>query len=245
MRTHQYMRTTMGIAALHPSTALTIVGNDMNRIQNNITVGLAIVVLLTATAASAYDSTEAVKQRTGSGDPVAGKSKSQLCQGCHGEDGNSTETTIPKLAGQYSSYISKQLRNYQSGVRTHDIMSAMAATIDEADLADIAAYFASQKKMKGDGTGENPVARSLFFNGDSARNIQSCMSCHGVNGKGIFPGSSTFPVLGGQHRAYLREQLINWRNGKRANSPNGVMNNIIKPLTDAEIEALADFMSGR
>ena len=217
----------------------------MYRIKNNIAIGLTLVALLMATVASASDSPEAIKQRTGSGDPVAGKSKSGLCQGCHGDEGNSTETLFPKLAGQYSVYILKQLHNYQSGVRTHDIMSAMAATIDEADLADIAAYFASQKKMKGDGTGENPVARSLFFNGDSARNIQSCMSCHGVNGKGIFPGSSTFPVIGGQHRDYLRGQLINWRKGERSNSPGGAMNNIAKLLTDAEIEALADYISGR
>ena len=217
----------------------------MYRIQNNIAIGLTLVALLMATVASASDSPGAIKQRTGSGDPVAGKSKSELCQGCHGEEGNSTETSIPKLAGQYSVYISKQLRNYQSGVRTHDIMSAMAATIDQADLADIAAYFASQKKMKGNGTGDNPVARNLFFNGDPGRNIQSCMSCHGVNGKGIFPGSSNFPIIGGQHRDYLRGQLINWRNGERSNSPGGAMNNIAKLLTDAEIEALADYISGR
>lgn len=217
----------------------------MFRTQINIAACLAAVILFTATTAFANDTPEAIKQRTGSGNPVAGKEKSQLCQGCHGEDGNSTEPLVAKLAGQYSVYIAKQLRNFQSGARKHEIMSAMAATINDADLADIAAYFASQKKMKGDGSGENDIAHELFFNGDMSRYIQPCMTCHGVNGKGIFPGSSTFPILGGQHKAYLRAQLINWRAGERTNSPGGVMNKIAKTLTDQEIEALTDYISGR
>lgn len=216
----------------------------MIRIQNNIATGLVAVALLAATTAYAGESADVIKQRIGTGNPVAGKSKSNLCQGCHGEVGLSLDDLIPNLAGQYAPYIAKQLRNFQTGVRTHQIMSAMATTINDAELIDIAAYFASQKKMQGNGKGDNPVAKNLFLKGDASRNIPPCMSCHGVNGKGKAPNISTYPVIGGQHKGYLRAQLMHWRSGERSNSPDGVMNKIAKSLTDAEIEALTDYISG-
>jgi cytochrome c553 len=190
---------------------------------------------------------EAVRARSGDGDPVAGQEKSQLCQGCHGEGGLSAEPMIPHLAGQYAQYISKNLRNFQSGARTHQIMSAMAATIDDADLADISAYFASQRKMQGDRSGEQDpraeVGKKLFLEGDMSRMIIACTNCHGVDGKGRSPNVSMFPVIGGQQEGYLRGQLLNWRSGERANSPNAIMNRIGQALTDDEIESLAIYIS--
>ncbi len=213
-------------------------------IQIRIANCLAAITLLAATSADAGESADVIKQRIGSGDPVAGKSKSTLCQSCHGEDGLSVEDLIPYLAGQYSAYIIKELRNFQTGARKHPIMNTMAKTVNDADLADIAAYFASLDKMQGGGWGKNTVAKNLFLKGDMSRNIQPCVSCHGINGKGKAPDIATFPVIGGQHKAYLRAQLINWRDGQRTNSPGGVMNIIAKSLTDPEIEALTDYISG-
>jgi cytochrome c553 len=217
----------------------------MIRIQNIIAACLAASALFAATTALAFDeSPEVVKQRIGAGNPVVGKTRSELCQGCHGEFGLSLEDLIPNLAGQYANYIAKQLRNFQSGARTHQIMSAMAQTINDQELTDIAAYFSSQKKMQGDGKGENPVAKNLFTKGDPTRGIPPCMSCHGVNGKGQSPNVSTYPVIGGQHKSYLVAQLTHWRSGERSNSPDGVMNKVAKTLTDAEIDALTDYISG-
>lgn len=242
----------------------------MFHIKNNIAAGLALVVLFTAstvfaksikhdapkekTAPSASepfkdgveladDSPEAIKLRSGSGDPVAGKTKAELCTGCHGEEGISIEGLAPKLAGQYGKYIAKQLRNFQSGSRTHQIMSAIAATISDDDLADIAAYFASRTKMKGNGS-DNKVGKELFLHGDMSRMMVACVNCHGVNGKGKSPVNSVFPVIGGQQKDYLRGQLINFRAGDRSNSPGGIMNIITQKLTDAELEGLADYISG-
>jgi cytochrome c553 len=216
----------------------------MIRMQSKIANCLATAALLAGMIAYAGEPADVVKQRIGKGDPVAGKSKSSLCQGCHGEDGLSIEEVIPKLAGQYSTYIAKELRNFQSGARKNQIMSVMAKSINDDDLDDIAAYFASQEKMQGDGWGDNPVAKRLFLKGSMRRNIPPCMSCHGVNGKGKAPDVATFPVIGGQHKAYLRTQLIHWRSGERSNSPEGMMNRIAKSLTDAEIDALTDYISG-
>lgn len=191
----------------------------------------------------ADDSEESIKQRSGTGNPVAGKDKSQLCQGCHGEEGISFEPLIPNLAGQYGVYIAKQLRNYQAGTRSHKIMSAMAATINDEDLADISAYFASRNKMKGKGTASK-VGQNLFLNGDMSRMMVACVNCHGANGKGKTPTNAVFPVIGGQQRGYIRAQLINFRKGDRSNSPGGIMNIITQKLTDSEIDALSDYVSG-
>jgi cytochrome c553 len=248
-------------------------GEDMLHIKNNIATGVAMAVLFMAPVACATthpaspkdstpaaapssattsapgtamvgDSPEAIKLRSGLGDPVAGKDKSLLCQGCHGEEGISIEGMAPKLAGQYAKYIEKQVRNFQSGVRVHEIMSAVAQTVSDDDLTDIAAYFASREKMKGDGH-DNELGKKLFLHGDMSRMMVACVNCHGVNGKGKSPDNPVFPVIGGQHKDYLRGQLINFRDGDRGNSPGGVMNIITQKLTNEELDALADYVSGR
>jgi cytochrome c553 len=250
-------------------------GEHMLHIKNNIATGIAMAVLFMTpvacatthpasskamatpaapdatvkgaaapSAVMADDSPEAIKLRSGPGDPVAGKDKSLLCQGCHGERGVSIEGMAPKLAGQYGIYIAKQVRNFQSGTRVHEIMSAVAQTVSDDDLADIAAYFASQEKMKGDGH-DNELGKKLFEHGDMSRMMVACVNCHGVNGKGKSPDNPVFPVIGGQHKDYLRGQLINFRDGDRGNSPGGVMNIITQQLTDEELDALADYVSGR
>jgi cytochrome c553 len=229
-----------------------------SHINSNIATGLILVVLVATTAFAQSDTTtnplkgsidadvdsaESIQLRSGAGDPLAGREKSQLCQGCHGEYGNSTEPLIPKLAGQYARYIVKELRNYQSGVRSHQIMNAMAATISDDDLADIAAYFASQNKMQGDGSADNQLGKELFLRGDTSKMRLACVNCHGVRGKGLEPRISMFPVIGGQHKDYIRRQLVNFRDRSRTNSPNGIMNKIAGSLTDTEIESLAEYVS--
>ena len=225
-----------------------------------LAAGLSFVMLFGSTVAHAEDvgsepvmvreayddSAEAIKQRSGDGDPLAGMRKSFLCQGCHGTEGVSAEPLIPKLAGQYANYIKKQIHNYQTGTRSHQIMNAMAATIEsESDLADIAAYFASQPKMEGDDSPANQLGESIFLHGDKSKNRLPCFGCHGIRGKGDAPTSSMFPVIGGQQKEYIRLQLLNFRAGIRTNSPAGIMNMMTKFLTDEEIDALADYISAQ
>jgi len=201
-------------------------------IKNNLAVGLALAVLLAVPSAYAQ-----------SGNPVAGKEKSRLCQGCHGVDGNSTDELIPKLSGQYESYILKQLRNYQAGVRSHEIMNAMAAAMNDDELADISAYFANQAKMKGSGSTPNEIGKNIYLKGNISKMVMACVNCHGVGGKGLSPDTPMFPVIGGQHKAYLLKQLIDFREDDRANSPNAIMNRIVRSLSDADLEALAEYIS--
>jgi cytochrome c553 len=191
------------------------------------------------------DNAAAIKLRSGTGDPVAGREKSQLCQGCHGEYGISMEPLIPSLAGQFANYIEKEIRNFQSGIRSHQIMNAMAGTIaNDQDLADIAAYFASKDKMKGDGSG-NEAGEEIFLHGDLSKMRLACVNCHGVRGKGLEAKISMFPVIGGQQKGYIRRQLIQFRDGYRTNSPNGIMNRIASSLTDSEIDSLSEYISSQ
>jgi cytochrome c553 len=194
---------------------------------------------------SDFVSAAALKLRGGKGDAVAGADKAALCQGCHGEEGISTEPLIPKLAGQYGNYIAKQVRNYQAGIRTHQIMGAVAASVTEDELADIGAFFANKPMMSGGGSGaNNQLGKDLFLKGDMSRMLVACVNCHGVSGKGKTPDNAAFPVIGGQHKDYLLGQLVNFRLGDRSNSPGGVMNIMVQRLNDTELEALADYIAG-
>lgn len=78
-------------------------------------------------------------------DPVLGKEKAVACQSCHGADGNSTDPQFPRLAGQYEDYLVQALTDYRSGQRRNPIMSGFAAGLSDADIANLAAYFARQK----------------------------------------------------------------------------------------------------
>lgn len=79
------------------------------------------------------------------GHPEAGQKKAQPCQACHGADGDKTiDPQYPRLAGQYADYLAKSLRDYQTGSRKNAIMAGFAATLTEQDIADLAAFYASQ-----------------------------------------------------------------------------------------------------
>ncbi len=81
------------------------------------------------------------------GDPVAGQKKAQACAACHGADGNSTVPLYPKLAGQYRDYLEHALKAYKTGERKNPIMVGMAASLSDQDIADLAAWYASQKGL--------------------------------------------------------------------------------------------------
>jgi cytochrome c553 len=80
------------------------------------------------------------------GDPAAGKQKAAACASCHGEDGNSENPMYPRLAGQYESFLIRALKEYKSGARTNPMMMGFASMLNDTDMKDIAAYYASQKK---------------------------------------------------------------------------------------------------
>ena len=80
------------------------------------------------------------------GDPVRGRDKTRMCEGCHGIEGWRTAYPevyrVPKLGGQHEPYIVKALQEYRSGERSHPSMRAIAGTLSDQDMADLAAYYA-------------------------------------------------------------------------------------------------------
>lgn len=182
------------------------------------------------------------------GDPKEGKEKSAMCQGCHGEEGISTGPNFPNLAGQFQKYIERQIHDFQSEKRVDPMMSGMAASITELqDLKDIAAYFASKKRMKGAPGGNKELmakGKILFHEGNPDTGVYACSACHGENGYGKDAQNNVFPVISGQTKDYLVKQLNDFRSGERHNDPAGMMSNIAKKMTPAEIDAVAEYVSG-
>jgi cytochrome c553 len=198
----------------------------------------------------------------------AGKEKSAVCAGCHGEDGNSSAPLFPKLAGQHPHYFVKQLQAFKDGSRNDATMASMAANLSQQDMIDIALYFAANKVSANDmpeleedeeTAPEKPDAQTLkakqaeklnallakgsdlYRNGNLASEVSACIACHGPRGEGNKPAG--FPALKGQHAAYLIKTLNDFKTGVRANNPENIMHMIAKKMTDEEIKAVAYHVS--
>ncbi|WP_447648741.1 c-type cytochrome [Pseudomonas abietaniphila] len=178
------------------------------------------------------------------GDPAAGQAKAAVCGACHGPDGNSPAPNFPKLAGQGQRYLLKQLHEIKDGKRVVLEMTGLLNNLNEQDLADIAAYFASQKGSVG-AADANLVARgeALFRGGKLDQGMPACTGCHSPNGAGN--AAAGFPHLGGQHADYVKKQLTAFREGDRTNDGDTmVMRSIASKLSNKDIDALSAYIQG-
>ncbi|MFY0730903.1 c-type cytochrome [Pseudomonas sp. NFX15] len=180
------------------------------------------------------------------GDAKAGQAKAAVCGACHGPDGNSMAPNFPKLAGQGERYLTKQLHDIKSGKRTVLEMTGLLTNLSDQDLADIAAYFSSQKGSVG-AADEKLVKRgeNLFRGGDLAKGLPACTGCHSPNGAGN--AAAGFPHLGGQHAQYVAKQLTDFRKeeGGRTNDGDAkTMQTIAKRLSDEDIAAVSSYIQG-
>ncbi|MBA6118183.1 cytochrome c4 [Pseudomonas putida] len=200
---------------------------------------LVVSLLLTMGVAGAANAAEPIK-----GDATAGQAKTAVCGACHNPDGNSLAPNFPKLAGQGQRYLEKQLHDIKSGKRTVLEMTGMLASFNDQDLADIAAYFSSQKGSVG---AADPKlverGRALFNGGDLDKGMPACTGCHSPNGAGI--ALAGFPHLSGQHSQYVSKQLTDFREGNRTNDGDAMtMRTIAGKLSNHDIEALASYIQG-
>jgi cytochrome c553 len=173
--------------------------------------------------------------------PERGRAKVQeVCIACHGEQGVSVSPEYPNLAGQSGAAIYKQLSDYRTGSRTNQLMTDIAKALDEATLANVAAYYAAQPKRNPDPTtlAESPPAIvHLVELGDPSRNIPPCAACHRPGSGGPIEA----PILSEQGRDYLALQLKMYATGDRRNDVYGRMRTIASRLTSAEIDGLAAY----
>ena len=200
---------------------------------------LLVSLLLTLGVAGAATAAQPIK-----GDAAAGQAKTAVCGACHNPDGNSLAPNFPKLAGQGQRYLEKQLHDIKSGKRTVLEMTGMLAAFSDQDLADIAAYFASQKGSVG-AADPKVVARGeeLFRGGKLDEGMPSCTGCHSPNGAGN--AAAGFPHLGGQHAQYIAKQLTDFREGNRTNDGDTkIMQSISAKLSNKDIEAVSSYIQG-
>lgn len=178
------------------------------------------------------------------GDAAAGQGKVVMCGACHGPDGNSLAPNFPKLAGQGERYLLKQLNDIKSGNRQVVEMTGLLNNLSEQDLADIAAYYASQKMSVG-AADPQLVARgeALFRGGKLEEGMPACTGCHSPNGAGL--DAAGFPQLGGQHAGYVAKQLTDFREGNRTNDGDSmIMRAIAAKLSNKDIAAVSSFVQG-
>ncbi|MEY4195676.1 MAG: hypothetical protein RLZZ226_2044 [Pseudomonadota bacterium] len=175
------------------------------------------------------------------GNPAAGQEKAATCAGCHGQGGNSETPIFPKFAGQHAAYIAKQLYDFKSQKRPNPTMNAISEMLSDEDIADLSAYYASQQ-----GTTETPphnaLGEKIYRTGNPATHVAACSGCHDPHGKGN--PLAVIPSLRGQHAAYLEKTLKDFRGGVRGNDMNAMMRTAALKLSDDEITAVADFISG-
>lgn len=200
--------------------------------------GLALALLTVSTAAFAAET------QTSKADPTKGQQlATQICAACHGADGNSPGAAFPNLAGQHAAYIANQLANFKSGARKDPQMSPMAAGLSEQDMKNVAAYYASQKG-KAKSAKDKSLAEAgqiIYRAGIPDKNVAACLACHGPNGAGI---PAQFPHLAGQYASYTSAQLKAYQTGARGGQNAHVMKSVVERLSDKEMAALGEYISG-
>ena len=167
----------------------------------------------------------------------------QVCAACHGTDGNSTIPANPNLAGQYPEYLTKQLLSFKSGERKSPVMGGMVANLTPEDMKNLGAYFGGKKPKPGVARDKELVAlgQKIYRGGNAASAVPACAGCHTPNGAGI---PSQFPRLAGQHADYVIAQLRAFKSGERADDNSKMMRAIAVKLTDQEMHAVAEYISG-
>lgn len=178
-------------------------------------------------------------------DAAAGKELTANCGACHGADGNSANPAWPKLAGQGSKYLLKQLQEIKSGVRSIPEMATQLDKMSDQDLANVAAYYESLPSTgsAAENDGEQLVlGEQVYRSGVKESGIAACTACHSPTGSGN--SLAGFPRLSGQHAVYIEAQMKKFQTTARNNDAESVMRDIAKRMTAAEIKAVANYAAG-
>jgi cytochrome c553 len=189
------------------------------------------------------------------GDASAGRAKAKACVPCHGPNGNNVSATIPRLAGQVPEYLKKQMQDFRNGYRGNcGSFRAGVPAPSDADIADIAAFFASQPvATMRRASYSTPLGESLYFKGRrSPVFMPACTGCHGPAGGGKSNWQQVMSVppailpssIGGQSAPYIVSQLEAFRAGNRTNDVGAVMRHLAAQMSDEDIAAVATYVAG-
>jgi len=189
------------------------------------------------------------------GDVAAGAQKAAVCLACHGANGVSVAPTFPRLAGQRADYLYHRLVSFkQAGPKdpyySISPMTAIAVTLSDADMRNVAAYFSAQVPQVTDLP--SPVASAakgaaLFYAGDPSKGVPPCQGCHGAEASGVASSANqyaTYPALRGQYGPYVIARLTHYRAGLPNDTSNTfIMAGVAQTLDDDAIQALAAWIS--
>jgi cytochrome c553 len=170
-------------------------------------------------------------------DVAAGKATAEGCAGCHGEDGISHTPLTPSLAGEPDYFTQWQLIYFRSGARKSEVMGPIAEALDNDQIRNLGAYYASLPPPKA----EAP-ADALAQNGERLAAQHRCRSCHSDD----FSGNVTAARLAGQREDVLLKALRDFKAGVRVGGGAvAAMADVVFPLNDADLQALARYMATR
>ena len=179
------------------------------------------------------------------GDVKAGEGKIAMCIGCHGivdyKSSFPEVYRVPKIAGQGAGYIEAALHAYAKGERRFPTMHAVAVSLSEQDIADVAAYYAQLGQTGATALPEKP-AREPSTQVAALLQKGACVSCHGSNfAKPIDP---SYPQLAGQNADYLFVALKAYQTGitPYVGRSNAIMGGVVKPFSHEELKALAGYI---
>lgn len=165
----------------------------------------------------------------------------QVCAACHAADGTRGSPANPIIAGQHADYLAKQLAEFKAAKRQNPVMQGMAAPLTEADIKNVAAFYASKEVKPGFAKNKELVAlgEKIYRGGIASKQVPACAGCHSPTGAGI---PAQYPRLAGQHADYTETQLHAFRLGTRGNSPQ--MQQVASKMNEREIKAVADYVAG-
>lgn len=197
-----------------------------------------------AAAALFAASLPAFAQAQVAGNAQAGERKAAMCIGCHSIPGYQASFPevhkVPMIAGQNAKYLQAALGAYKSGDRKHPTMRALAVSLSDQDMADLAVYFETQPKEKvtladKPARAPSPEVAELLKKGN-------CISCHGENFSK--PTDASFPKIAGQHADYLYVALKAYQAQKnpQLGRSNPVMNGMVAGFTPAQLKQLSKYI---
>lgn len=169
-------------------------------------------------------------------DLEAGKKKAEVCAACHGENGISQMENVPSLAGQPDQFIQWQLVFFRSGTRKNEQMQGIVEQLDNEDIRNLGAYFASLAPPKATKTDDNP---DLSKKGAQAANGRRCANCHTDS----FAGTGAVARIADQREDYLLKALHDYKSGARSGGGMAAMADVAYPLSEEEITALVHYLA--
>jgi cytochrome c553 len=161
--------------------------------------------------------------------------KAAICAACHGPQGKSAQAIYPILAGQTARYLYLQLRDFQEGRRTNELMGPIVIGMTRDEMRELSDYFAKQKPPGQDFAVDAAKARLGKLKADETL----CTMCH----LGGFAGQNEVPRVAGQHYDYIVKQLTDFRARTRTNDA-GTMTSVANTLNAQDIENLAHYLVG-